>query len=313
MARVPPKKQKPHFLANTMLLNVGGVGLCAIGFIMAVQSLNAPKPETPTCETRYQNGVLFSYKRKEGTPLSPEDLQARLGGTDRGLMTNSRVVMDQGVPQGYALEVSLKRSNADEDDQARSGIGYTWAPRQLGAATSACLSYSVWVPEDFTYGTGGALPGLVSNSDFPDYGIAPADPQPKQESSNSEDQPPKIVPFAVRMIWTPDGRIELLELPNQGHKGSLVLDPQKASLKQGKWTRIEFEVTLNEPGKPNGTIRAWVNGKLVDERFDTVWRMDEMQSLQAVVGGIHHISAAGWAPAPVNTRVRISPLELRLR
>lgn len=70
-----------------MLLNVGGAGLVALGIVLVVRTELTPKPETPICEARYQGGVLFSYRRKENVPLSAEDLQARLAGTDRGLLS----------------------------------------------------------------------------------------------------------------------------------------------------------------------------------------------------------------------------------
>lgn len=319
MVRLPEKKKsKPHVLANTLLLNVGGAGILVVGLLLAVRSQMTPPPETPLCEIRYPGGVLFSYKRKEGSALSPEDLQARLSGTDRGLLANARIVTDDGVPQGFAMEIALKRSTPDEDDQARSGIGYTWTPRQLAAASSACLSYSVWLPENFNFGSGGALPGIVSNPDRVDYGLTMEDlPLPPPQAENSEGQGErgvsKFLPFSARMIWRSNGLLELLQMPNDGHRGTVGLAPQKATLKPGKWTRIEFEVVLNEPGKPNGTVRAWVDGKIVDERFDVMWRRDEMQSLQSVVGGVHNIGSSGWAPSPVNTKLRISPIELRVR
>lgn len=313
MARVPQKKKK-HILANTMLLNVGGAGLVALGIILVVRTELTPKPETPICEARYQGGVLFSYRRKENVPLSAEDLQARLAGTDRGLLSNTRIVKDDGVPQGYAMEVRLKRSNGEEDDQQRSGMGYSWNPRQLATAVSACLSYSIWLPQDFNFGSGGALPGFVSTTERSDFGLTPEDYADKRKTSEAGEQAStSFEPFGVRMVWRPEGGLELLQLPNEGHRGTVGLDPAKAALKLAKWTRVEIEAVLNEPGKPNGTIRAWVDGKLVDERFDILWRRDEMQGLQAVSGNIYNTGSSGWMPSPIETRLRISPLELRLK
>lgn len=313
MARVPQKK-KQHILANTMLLNVGGAGLVALGIVLAVRSELPKAPEAPKCETRYQSGVLFSYRRKEDVPLSPEDIQSRLGGSDRGLIANSRIVKDEGVPQGYAMEVQLKRSNGEEDDQQRSGIGYSWNPRQLAGAVSACLSYSIWLPENFTFGSGGSLPGLVSSPERSDLGLMPEDYVERKKSGEGEEQAATPgEPFGMRMRWRPEGMLELVQLPNEGHRGVVGFDPVKSALKPAKWTRIDMEAVLNEPGKPNGTVRAWIDGKLVMERFDILWRRDEMQGFQAVSGHIHNIGSSGWMPSPADTRLRISPLELRLK
>lgn len=94
-----------------------------------------------------------------------------------------RIVKDDGVPQGYAMEVRLKRSNGEEDDQQRSGMGYSWNPRQLAAAVSACLSYSIWLPQDFNFGSGGALPGFVSTTERSDFGLTPEDYADKRKTS----------------------------------------------------------------------------------------------------------------------------------
>ncbi len=298
-----------------MLFNIGGGGMLVLGLVLAVKSSYTPKPETPLCETRYSGGVLFSYTRKGADPLSPEDLQARLAGTDRGLVKNAKIVADAAVPQGYAMEVQLRRSNGEEDDQSRSGIGFLWVPRQLPLATSACLSYSVWIPEGFKLGDGGILPGLVSDAQGMED-AAPAGNASAADANSSSGGAPalgKFPPFSLRPQWRGDGSLLLQPVVNIGQMAGILLDPAKASLKPGQWSRIEEEVVLNTPGLNNGILRAWVNGRLVVEAFNVGFRRDENQSFQAVVGDIHHIRHGGWAPAPAESRLRISPLELRLK
>ncbi len=297
-----------------MLFNIGGGGMLLLGLLLAVKSSFAPKPETPLCETRYSGGVLFSYSRKGADPLSPEDLQARLAGTDRGLVKNARIVAEGTVPHGYALEVQLRRSNGEEDDQSRSGIGFLWVPRQLALASSACLSSSVWIPEGFKLGEGGTLPGLVSDAQGMEDAPAGAAP-PADQNASGGDAPVlgKLPPFSLRPQWRADGALMLQPVVNIGQMGAVLIDPAKATLKPGQWSRIESEVVLNTPGRNDGMLRAWVNGQLVVEAFNIGFRRDEIQSFQAVVGDIHHIRHGGWAPAPAETRLRISPLELRLK
>ena len=302
-------------ISRTHLFNAGGAVLVALGVVLAVRSSIQPPPEMPLCEARYAGGVLFSFARQNGTPLTPEDLQARLSGLDRGLVANSSIVKDDGVPHGWALEVKLKRAKKDEDDQSKSGIGFTWTPRQLPVAAAACLSYSVWTPEDFKPGEGGLLPGFAS-----DTGVEPITMEPPPETGVPE-QPgegegragAKIVPFSTRLMWRGDNALVVLQAPNMGTRGGVVLDPQKASLKPGRWVRVEEEVVLNTPGQMDGILRVWVDGKLVNEQFGIGFRADELQSLQAVIGDVHHVRQGQWTGAPADTRLRLSPLELRLR
>lgn len=307
--------RKKSLADKQMLFNIGGGSILLLGLLLAVRSSLEPTPETPLCETRYSGGVLFSYSRKGADPLSPEDLQARLAGTDRGLVKNSKIVADESAPQGYALEVRLRRSSGEEDDQSRSGIGFLWVPRQLAIASSACLSYNVWIPEGFKLGEGGTLPGLVSDAQGMDEPSSTADAPPADASPSTGDAPAlgKLPPFSLRPQWRADGSLMVQPVVNIGHMDGILVDPAKATLKPGQWTRIEQEVVLNTPGSNNGLLRVWVNGRLAIEAPEIGFRRDEVQSFQAVVGDIHHVRHGGWTPAPAETRLRISPLELRLK
>jgi hypothetical protein len=307
-AKPASKVKQKSITSKTLLFNIGGAGLVLMAAVLAIKSSFTPKPETPSCETRYPGGVLFSLTRQGASPLASEDLQARLGGTDRGLIKNAKIVEDANVPQSHALEVALKRSTGEEDDQARSGIGFVWGPRQLGTASAACLAYSVWVPEDFKFGDGGVLPGLVS-----DGGGAAEVTAPSPQAGSEGTGPVRLPVFSTRPQWRSDGAILLWQNPNIGQPSGILIDPTKAGLKPGRWVRIEEEVVLNTPNRPDGVLRAWVDGKLMVERFDLGFRRDENQSFQAIIGDIHHTRYGGWAPAPADTRLRISPLELRLR
>ncbi len=307
--------RKKRLEGKQILFNLGGGGIVLLGLLLAVKSSFEPTPDTPLCETRYSGGVLFSYSRKGAEPLAPEDLQARLAGTDRGLVKNSSIVADANVPQGYALEVRFRRSNGEEDDQSRSGIGFLWVPRQLALASSACLSYNVWIPEGFKLGDGGTLPGLVSDAQGLDDVSSTADVPHTDASTSAGDAPvlSKLPPFSLKPQWRADGSLMLQSVVNIGRMDAILVDPAKATLKPGQWTRIEQEVVLNRPGSNDGLLRMWVNGRLATEVTEIGFRRDEVQSFQAVLGDIHHVRHGGWAPAPAESRLRISPLELRLK
>lgn len=303
-------RQNSPQLNRATLFNIGGVGLVVLSLYLAVKLSFAPAPETPLCEVRYAGGVLFSLARKDGSPLAPEDLQARLSGHDRGLIRNARIVQDAGVPYGWALEVQLRRSaGQEEEDQSRSGIGMAWMPHQLPAAAAACLSYSVWLPEDFKGGEAGVLPGFVSEpgaEELP-HKAAPAATAAEDEAA------PRLRPFVSRPLWLGDGQLALSLVPNLGQGVVIPLEAPGATLKPGRWTRIEQELVLNQPGQLDGILRVWVDGKIVWELHGIGYRRDELQSLQAVVANVHNVRQGAWTASHVETNLRLSPLELRLR
>src|SRR5262249_15230605 len=144
-------------------------------------------------------------------------------------------------------------------------------------------------------------------SDQPSETSAPSAP------TRQADEAPQFLPFSTRPQWRGDGSLMIANAPNVGQRGVFLLDPVKAALKPGRWVRVEQEVVLNTPGRADGLMRMWIDGKLVLERGDIGYRSDEVQSFQAIIGDIHHIRNSAWAPAPADSKLRLSPLELRLR
>ena len=283
-------------------IQAAAVGVLIVGTVVAAVQVTAPKPTTPLCEQRYTGGVLFSLSRASGIPLQPEDIQARLGGLDWGITTNTRIVKDEAVPYGYAMEISLKRVPDAGGD--RSGMGFTWLPRQLATASAACLSYSFWVPPDFRNGDGGTLPGFVSEP--------PNDSSGADSDDNTPPRPP-AKPFSIRTQWSKEGRFQLAYSVNNGQTGQIVIDSSKAHMKPGRWVRIEEEIVLNTPGRNDGILRVYIDRQLMIERMDVTYRVEDVQNIQGVVGDTHYARNGVWQPPPVNTQIKLSPLELRLR
>ncbi len=50
---------------------------------------------------------------------------------------------------------------------------------------------------------------------------------------------------------------------------------QIAVVSYDKWHSLEVEVDLNTPGKKDGTLRIWLNEKLVHERTKIAWRRSD--------------------------------------
>lgn len=62
------------------------------------------------------------------------------------------------------------------------------------------------------------------------------------------------------------------------------------SINRGEWVRIENFVKVNTPGEFNGVIRGWVNGELVFEKTDLIFREEgfEKNNIQEIMWHIYH-------------------------
>ncbi len=76
---------------------------------------------------------------------------------------------------------------------------------------------------------------------------------------------------------------------------------------RGKWYLIETEVKLNEPGKSNGLVRMWVDGKLFAEKTGiNIVGNQTTQINRVLFGGWYSNSHAGKNPCvdPVSPSIR---------
>ena len=134
----------------------------------------------------------------------------------------------------------------DPDAKLRNGIEFRWSPPGIAGANSACLSYSVWLPDKFEFGGGGVLPGV--------FGGEPA--APRQRAVNDR--------LAVTLEWSAEGQPSLVAAVDGGEHSRM--SGTNFSLPTNRWTKIEQEIVLNDPNQPNGVVRLWVDGELIGRR-----------------------------------------------
>ena len=223
-------------------------------------------------------------------------LQGRLAGRDWGLMENTKIVPLKEGPAPVALQISLPivAEKTDGGAAARSGMGFTWLPSKLQTAKAACLTYSVWLPEDFNFGTGGSLPGLFGG-----------------ETTDTPTLKAKAA-FSARNSWTDEGVAQVRTMTADDPKGANYSpDTSHAILPRGRWVRLEQEVVLNQPGEVDGVLRVWVDGKLRVANTEIMFRKDERSTLRGVIADVHYSNAAmAAAPSPKTTSLRLTPFEL---
>lgn len=271
---------------TSLYVNVIGV-ICFVGVgAWSVHSMFEDH-SAPPCSTTYPQGVQFPFETGGGAPLSPIELQARAGADERNVIENAKVVGPAGAPARSVLEVRL--AGADTEGGIESG----WTTPSLQPARSACLAYSVWLPDGFAYSEVGMLPGLYGGRKL-----------------RLSEQPEKGAGFTTRVLWHEQGASEMLvQFPGGPDGVGVVVQANNAVLRMGRWTRLEQEVVLNDPGQSNGQLRMWLDGHLVAESTDIAFRTDAATGFGGVAGDVGY-ARSKVAGSAADAFLRLSPFEV---
>ena len=244
--------------------------------------------ETPTCGSRSQVATMMSLQKPNGQPMSPAEFQARVGFGERGVVEKTLIRRGDGA-QPLVLDVALGGPHAQD-----SGANFFWSPSGAGKATSACLAYSVLLPDDFDYATGGTLPGLYGES------VAPA-------NANGQSG------LSTRAFWTEAGQIgvqvNLSDVAGVSAGSQPLTSLSSASLRRGNWIPIEQEVILNSPNAKDGVLRIWIDGRLKLEETSIAWRGTGGVHLMGAMIDVGYTSDANSGDKK-QTRLTLSPLRL---
>lgn len=271
---------------NSMLFNLAGgvVLLTAAGYMVTSYFLT---PAVEPCVSRFPSGVQMTFDGANGKPMTPVELQARSGSREWGLLKNAKVVTGAGAPAGGALEVSLA-STDDEENTSQNGVGFTWQLPELTKASSACLSYSAYLPSGFAFKEHGLLPGLFGASD-----ITQID-EVKPEDS-----------FATRMGWAESGDLGVdVRIP--ASTGYWEVPRRKLIWPTGRWVAVQQEIKLNTPGQGDGALRVWIDGSLMVDSRELTLRKSQQSVLSGVVSDIGYARTLSDVAA-----VRVSPFTIQ--
>lgn len=287
-AAISGQRQMTKPNVYNLIFNGLGVllGLIVVGYIVRSAFLTETEPP---CSARYPASLQFALKTPGGALLSPIELQARVGLHEWGIMGNAEIVPEG--PGGAALQVKLATVNQDETGGAQrsNGVHFRWSPAGIGQAHSACLMYSVWLPKDFAFNSGGLLPGIVGGTSAAANGDA---------GQNGR--------FGTRIRWRRDGGAELA-VASTG-SGYLPAGRRSFPLERGKWTRFEQEIVLNTPGQADGMVRMWVDGQLKAQAEKLSLRTDAMGKIIGVLADVGYVRQGDKTGV-----LRISPFELAWR
>jgi len=284
--------RQPHHAVGLALL----VGMALFFSAMPAFAVDAiPEP----CTARYTTSAVFPPSEETAKGLSGKRLLELLGNKGWGLEEDVTVRAVDGAPAPVVLEVRIPQGSIDHKSLTApmGGMGFRWRPTLPEGTHTACLSYWLWLPPDFAFNKGGKLPGIFG-------GDGPA-------GGKAVDG---VTGFSARLMWRTGGRGEVYAyIPGKPDGRGLSIDRGAWIFPRGKWFRIEEEVVLNTPGKPDGTLRVWVDGELKLSHTDITLRTSDSLAITGVMADIFYGGKEPEWAAPADTVVRLTPFTFAWR
>lgn len=269
------------------------VGLVLVSYI-GLDIVNYEK--LPRCSKRFDTATEFGLLSKQNEPLTPAHLQARVGGSEFGVMSNADVEEVKGAPAPAVMTVKLlKGTGSVHNSPAKGGgVSFRWDPNGMGGSKNACLSYHVLFPKNFEFGNAGVLPGLYA-------GGRQFNPKAASDGTNF---------LSTRLGWSTLGRLNFkLQSPGTAPNStvkSLMIGGE--NVRAGHWIDIEQEVVLNDPGQENGILRLWVDGELRLNLTNVQWRTDPKLTLTGVLSDISYGNTDSTTVGPADATLKLTPL-----
>ncbi|MCF6188918.1 MAG: hypothetical protein L3J51_00400 [Cocleimonas sp.] len=131
-----------------------------------------------------------------------------------------------------------------------------WKPKLGGEFHQVTYSYQLKLPKGFDFVKGGKLPGVAGGT-----------------ANTGGRKPNGKDGWSVRMMWNRHGKlIQYVYHPDQPRQFGEIMEWDMKKLELGKWHTIKTTVRINVPGKRNGMIKSWLDGKLVLNKNDMRFR-----------------------------------------
>lgn len=275
--------------STTALLLNGAVALIAVASVVTIGRSMLGVEQTEPCSARYANAVQWSLEREDGGLMTTSDLQARLGATDWGLMDRVTVVKaDHAAGSALAINLASKRPAATSSPS--TGAGFEWVPQSAGPVAAACASYAFKLDRQFDFAAGGRLPGLIGGP------------------AGSDRKDPKA--FSVRLAWDEKGELDILShAPGADSLRTVANERHASELPRGQWVNVDQEVILNTPGRSDGIVRVWLDGKLSFESHKVAFRTDATATVRGVLAEVAYARQPTTRDAA--SPVMVTPFEFR--
>jgi hypothetical protein len=276
--------------STTALLLNGAVALIAVASMVAMGRSILVGDEAEPCRARYTNAVQWSLQRDDGGLPTASDLQARLGATDWGIIDRVTVVKaEHGAGRALAVDLSGARALGQSAQSGPPGAGFEWAPQSAGPVMAACASYAFKLDRQFDFAPGGRLPGLLGG--------------PSGSTRAAPDA------FSVRLAWDDKGNLDILSHMPGASAPRLANERSGTELPRGRWVSVDQEVVLNTPGRADGLVRVWLDGKLHFESRKVAFRADSQAAVRGVLAEVAYARPPGARKS--ESRVLVTPFEFR--
>ena len=250
---------------------------CIVGFAMLRCTHSKRRSSTKT--------TLISTTPSESIPT----MILTMTGTHQSLtMASPKVAFRSSEPvaafggSGSALAIDYP---AGED--GTKGTGAQWQLDFDASYEEAYLRYRVKFREGFDFVRGGKLPGLAG-------GTSPTGNR-QADGTNG---------FTGRLMWRTDfsgvsgvpqqtvsDGISYAKYTDSGFDGTgrdedreywLDADGARTMIQSGVWYEIIQRVKMNDPGVRNGVLQIWLDGNLVLDQQDVLWRTDDSFAIDQV-------------------------------
>jgi hypothetical protein len=256
----PPRRSLGRRLLNWLTWRPWLVpAVLAVVVVIAATSVAAGWPHKrgtsaiPAAETNVTDELSAFF----GPTLEP-----RKGGGSFGL-NRIDIQRSTGTPFGYFARVTYPAySSSTRASKTSDGItvGGTQLYLQTVAAPTdhAFLRYYLRIPNGFDWVKGGKLPGLYGGT-----------------VTSGRKIPNGVNGLSTRYMWRAGGAAEVYAyLPTSKEHGTS-LGRGDWHWPTGSWTCVEQEVSLNQPGRSDGSVNVWLNGKQVLAQRDLTFRTSD--------------------------------------
>ena len=164
-----------------------------------------------------------------------------------------RVVGKSQAFRGHALQINYPKYAFGCKNNKNC---VNWKPEIGGQFNQLYYSYKIKFAHNFDFVKGGKLPGIAGGT-----------------ANTSGNKPNGSDGWSVRMMWSRDGKlVQYVYHPDQKRSFGDAFEWKMLPLKINEWHTIKTRVRMNTPGKRNGLIQSWLNGKLVLDRRDVRFR-----------------------------------------
>jgi len=153
----------------------------------------------------------------------------------------------------------------------------------IGKNEAAELSYVLRFSENFDFVKGGKLPGLCGGPDNVSGGR-------RATGTNG---------FSARLMWRREGRGEayVYHKNQKGDYGDSFAFPADFHFPTETPIQVRISVTMNTVGKRDGSLRVWIDEKIMVERTDMEWRTVDSFGVDGFYFETFHGGGdASWAP-----------------